>query len=481
MPKQYIRVKIRCNLFIGLSFLLGAFTAQAGGTKTGPKKHQIKFTVIGLHDTKCFLGCHYGDKDYVQDTAIVDSKGNFEFSGEKELEGGIYFVMIPSKKYFEFIVDKEQKFSITVDTTDFIKSMKVTGSEENEEFYKYLNFVTFIHDKISKVQEDAKTVAEKEAAKHQEDTLNEEVRKFKLDFIKRHPEMFLSKVFNASEIPIVPPAPKLANGRTDSTFAFKYYKVHFFDGVDFSEGRLVRSPVLYPRIKEYLTRLTVQNPDSVIAAADYLVMRARASKEMFKFIVAYITSTYESSNIMGMDAVFVHMAKQYYTADQATWVSASQLEKIKERAIQLDPILIGKKAPSIVLPDTSNVMQAMDSIKARFTVVYFWDYDCGHCQKETPLLIKWYDSIKGEGIEVYAVQTNENSIAKWKDYIKLHKLDWMNISDIFHTSNFRHEYDVVTTPMIYILDENKKIIAKKLDVDELNKVIKHFLEKGSGK
>jgi len=472
-------VKIRQIIFTGACIILSALAVQAGGTK-GPKKHEIKFMLAGLHNTKCFLGCHYGDKDYVQDTAVVDAHGNFEFSGEKDLEGGIYFVMIPSKKYFEFIVDKEQKFSIMADTVDFIKSMKAIGSEENTLFYQYLNYVTEMHDKVAKVDENKSAIG-KDAARQQEDSLNEQVRQFKLDFIKKHPDMFLSKVFNASEVPIVPTAPKLANGRTDSTFAFKYYKSHFFDGIDFSEGRLVRSPVLYPRIKEYLTRLTVQSPDSIIAAADYLIMRARASKEMFKFLVAYITSTYEGSNIMGMDAVFVHMAKKYYTADQATWVSATQLEKIKERAAQLDPILIGKHAPSIVLPDTLNTMEAMDSIRARFTVVYFWDYDCGHCQKETPVLIKWYDSIKAEGIEVYAIQTNENSIQKWKDYIKQHKLDWMNVSDIFHTGTFRHDYDVVTTPMIYVLDENKKIIAKKLDTNELNKVIKHFLEKGSDK
>jgi len=439
---------------------------------SGPK-HKISFTIKGLQNTQCFMGCHYGDKDYIQDTAKVDAKGNFEFSGSDELPGGIYFIMLPSKKYFELVIDKEQKFSMQADTIDFIGTMKVQGSPENALFYQYLKYVTAKHDEIVKL--------EKVDNKAQIDTVNAQVKGYKENFGRQHADMLLTKVFVAAEPPVVPPSPKLSNGRVDSTFPYRYYKSHFFDNVDFSEGRLVRSPVLYPRIKEYLTRLTAQNPDSVIAAADYLVGKAKGDKEMFKFIVAYITSTYEASNIMGMDAVFVHMAKKYYSPEQAYWVSASQLEKIQERARQLDPILIGKKCPELALPDTANVIRALDSMRARYTILYFWDYDCGYCQKVTPKLVKWYDSIKGEGIEVYAVETNELNSNKWKEYIRANKLDWTNVSDIFNTSNLHHQFDVISTPIIYVLDENKNIVAKKIEFEELNKVLRNDMEKHSRK
>jgi len=458
------------------TFLSSLFIiATALSVYAAPKGHDLKFNLTGLKNTICFLGCHYGDKDYIQDTAKVDVKGNFEFAGEKELPGGVYFIMMKSKaKYFEIIIDKEQKFAMTADTVDFIKSMKVAGSDENKLFYEYLKYVTTKHDDQVALEKQAKDGPDKEGAKVKMDTLDAQVIRYKKDFIKIHSDMLLSKVFNAAEEPVIPPTPKLANGRPDSTFAFRYYKTHYFDNVDFTDGRLVRSPVFYPKIKEYLERLTVQDPDSIITAADYLVQKAGKDKDMFKFLVAYITSTYESSNIMGMDKVFVHMAEKYYTPDQADWVSASQLEKIRSRAEQLKPVLVGKVPPSLVMPDSNNVMQAFDSIHADFTILYFWDFDCGHCQKETPILIRWYDSIKGEGIEVYSIQTNESSTTKWKDYVKAHKLDWINVMDIYHTSNFRHDYDVLTTPMIYLLDENKKIIAKKINTEDLDKVIKHF-------
>lgn len=439
--------------------------------------YKISFTIKGLENNVCYLGFYYGDKTYIsldkkgkQDSAIVDAKGNFTFSADTVLESGVYFIMTKSRKSFQFIVDKEQKFSIVGDTSrDFINNMKAVGSEENTLFFQYLKFITDKHQLMDKY--------EKERNRAQVDTLNVQVKRYKDDLRRKHPDMLLSKIFTVAEDPAIPPAPIFPNGRKDSSFAYKYYKQHFFDNMDFSDGRLVRSPVLFPRIKQYLEKLTVPVPDSIIAAADYLVMRAKANKEMFKFIVAYITSYYQLSNIMGMDAVFVHMINKYYTPDQAYWVNPSQLERYKERATQLEPILLGKHIPNLVLPDTSNVLRTLDSVKARYTVVYFWDYDCSYCQKTTPKLIKWYDSIKGEGIDVYAIELNEANINKWKEYIIAHKLDWINVSDFLHIGgDFRHQFDIISTPVIYVIDENKRIIAKKIEPEDLNKILKHDME-----
>ncbi len=441
-----------------------------------PPKYKLSFTIKGLENKVCLLGFYYGDKTYISldkygkdDTVIADSHGSFTFTRDTTLARGIYFILTRSKKSFQFIIDNEQKFEIEGDTAgDFLTNLKAKGSPENSMFFDYLRYVTLKHIEVIKY--------EKEKNQPMIDTLNAEVKRYKEDFIRKHPGMLLSTVFRANEKPVIPPTPKLPNGRPDSTFPYRYYKAHFFDYVDFSDGRLVRTPVIYPLIKQYLDKLTMPIPDSVIAAADYLVGMAKANKEMFKFIVAYITSVYQTSNIMGMDAVFVHMVDKYYTPEQAYWVSPTQMERLKERAAQLEPILIGKHVPSLILPDTSQVMQSIDSVRARYTVLYFWDYDCGFCQKETPKLIKWYDSIKGEGVEVYAVETNDNDFKKWKDYIRKHKLDWINVADIYHTSNFHHQFDIISTPVIYVLDEFKKIIAKNIDVNELNKVIKHDIE-----
>jgi len=54
--------------------------------------------------------------------------------------------------------------------------------------------------------------------------------------------------------------------------------------------------------------------------------------------------------------------------------------------------------------------------------------------------------------------------------------EWTNVWDPTYNSNFRKLYDVTTTPIIYILDKNKKIIAKRLDVESSVKFLKAQLD-----
>jgi thiol-disulfide isomerase/thioredoxin len=113
-------------------------------------------------------------------------------------------------------------------------------------------------------------------------------------------------------------------------------------------------------------------------------------------------------------------------------------------------------------------------IKSKYTLVYFWDPSCGHCKKVTPKLSELYKT-KGKelGLEVLAVYI-EADTSEWFKYIKENELNWINAADLLGKSNFRKYYDIYSTPVIYLLDRNKKIIAKRIDVEKLEDFIKNY-------
>ena len=441
--------------------------------------YSIKVKITGLKDTVCYLANHYGDKQYIQDTARVDSKGNFVFIGNRKLPGGIYMVVLPNKKYFEvMIVDKEQNFSIETDTADLVKNLKVKGSNENKIFYEYLHFIGQKQKEVEPVRANLEKYKDKKDSsdKYQNklNAINNEVKSNRENFLKQNQGTFVVKVFKASDEPVVPEPPKLANGRPDSTFAFRYYKSHLFDNIDFSDDKMLRTPVFMTKVKQYLDNLTVQTADSLKISCDYLAEKARANKEVFKYIVYYTTYTYETSKIMGMDAVFVHLVEKYYMTNQAYWMDSTQLRKITDRAMTLKPLLIGKRTWNLSLEDTNGVFHPLYDVKAKYTVLFFWDPDCGHCQKAIPKLVEVYDKYKSMGVEVYAGCT-ETEVGKWKKMIRDKNLKWINVADPDLHNNFRHDYDITSTPQIYVLDENKIIKAKKLDADQLADIFEKLL------
>ena len=441
--------------------------------------YEIKIRVNGLHDTLFFLGNHYGDKQYIQDTGKVDKNGWVTFTSNKKLDGGIYLGILPNKRYFEFMITNNQHFTLETDTLDFVKNMKVKGSPDNEIFYQYLNYVTNKQTEIEpwrKLNENKKMSKDSiELVKSKLIEIDSQVKKYKEDVIKNHSDKFLSVVFKASKDPEVPDAPILPNGKKDSTFAYKYFKTHFFDELDFSNPWLLRTPILHSKIKSYLDNLTYQIPDSISKSCFLICNKAKADKEVFKYCVVYCTSTYESSKIMGMDAVFVDMVEKYYKTNQTPWVDSVTMYKITDRAAKLKPLLLGKVAPNLIMKDTSDIFQNMYNIKARFTILCFWDPDCSHCKKEVPVLHSEYKKIASKDVKVMAVCT-ETERKKWTEFISKNSLDWTNVADIELHNNFRAIYDITSTPVVYVLDRNKKILAKRLPVEKLGEFIDHQIK-----
>lgn len=443
--------------------------------------HEIKVRVQGLKDTVLYLGNHFGDKQYVRDTVRVDANGWATFKGKDSLEGGIYLVVLPNKTYFEMLVN-EQRFTLETDTVDYVGNMKVSGSQENKLFYDHQHFIiekSKISQQLKSQLEQYKDNADSTAAIRARITkTDKEVKEYRMKIINDYPKTFMAKILQTMFEPEVPEPPRDAAGNiTDSTFQFRYYKTHYLDQVDFSDDRLLRTPILHNKINTYTQQLTVPHPDSIILAVDTIIIRARANKEVFKYCVATLANYYETSKIMGYDKIFVHIAEKYYLTQEAFWADSALQAKILERVLKIKPNILGTKAYNMVMPDTALKLHSLDAIKAKYTILVFWDPTCSHCKIEIPKLHAYYDSARTAGIsiEVFSVGI-ESDIELWKKYIREHNFKWIDVSDLYNNTNFRNYYDIYSTPVIYLLDAEKRILAKRLDTEKVRDFISHHMK-----
>jgi|JI10StandDraft_1071094.scaffolds.fasta_scaffold01937_17 thiol-disulfide isomerase/thioredoxin len=472
------------NWLLSISLVLTVVLSAVTNKSIAQEGYELRFKINGLKDSLVHIANYYGEKQYLKDSAYADANGNILFKGAESLPGGIYLFVFPNKTYFEFLIDKEQKFNLECQMGNVIETMKIKGSNDNVLFYEYLKFIQDRSKEVEPLKAQRKAMADN----HQPtDSLDEKIKAidklvidFKTNFINTHPDCILSAIFKGSQDPEVPELPIKPDGSRDSAFAYYYYRNHYFDKLDLSDERLLRSPIYHNKLQYFTKNLMIQIPDSIIPMADMLVNAASRNKETFKYMVWFLTNTYETSNIMGMDQVFVHLVKNYYTKEKAYWVDETTLYKINDRARILEPILLGKKVKNLILTDSSGVYQALYNVNTPYTILYFWDPDCGHCKKATPKVKAYYDKVKSKGVQVYAVCT-EVEMEKWKNYIKENKLDWINVADPKLQNNFREEFDIKTTPQIFILDKDKKILAKKIDEETLEKIMDKELENAAKK
>ena len=443
-----------------------------------PGGHSIKVKINGLKDSVCYIGHYFGKGQYIaKDTAKADKSGNIVFAGKEELPGGIYVLVLP-KRYIEFIIG-EQSFSLETDTAQPVMHMKVTGSPENTLFFDFQKFMTRkgkSADSLRKIMSTAPSETAKQQARKQLEALDKQVLDFRTKFFADHPASFATKVFRASLDPVIPEAPKLANGRPDSVWQYRYYKKHYFDNFDFTDERLVRTPFFHDKIERYFKTLVVQHPDSINKEADYVLGLAK-NKEAFKYILWHVFRTYETSEIMGMDAVMVYLAEKYYLTGKEEYIDAGTVKNIRNRVNIVKPLLLGKKAPNMMLTDSTGKVIPLHGVKAKYTILYFWDSDCGHCQKETPRLYEYFEKAKAQGVMVYAVNIKRKPEG-WKKYLRKHKLrNWINVQDGQTVTDFKTLYDVYSTPVVYVLDEQKTIIGKRLGVEQLEGFISDQMKK----
>lgn len=463
-----------------------------------PGVYSLKFKINGVKpgDT-VFLADYHLDGKYMRDTARVDKTGLATFTGKQKLQRGMYIFVLPEKKgFFDFIVDDDQDFMITTDTAyytgDYYTKMKVKGSVENEAFYQYqLNKAQIIQD-IMDMDENIKMETNPDVQSTLKDKkikLYEKKNDLDMNYIKTNPTHVLSRFLYAmTEIDVPEDMPKLPDGTIDSLAPYRYYRAHYWDHMDLNEDALVRMPVnvIKQKLDQYFDKVILPDADTCIVACNMLLEKCKNSIEVEKYIIWYLTNRFESSNIMGLDRVFVHMAFNTYCNGKAWWADSTTIDKMCENAHRRKYTLIGQTAPTLELADINGNWVNTSTVQAPYTMVIFWDPTCGHCREVMPKLAKTYIDNKARGWKVISIYPADKK-KEWAEFVEKHPetkefihLVRGEVKSQYYADQL-YKYYVIASPTIFVLNENKEILANRIDVDKIEDFINHMDKQKTGK
>ncbi|HYC30050.1 MAG TPA: thioredoxin-like domain-containing protein, partial [Chitinophagaceae bacterium] len=275
---------------------------------------------------------------------------------------------------------------------------------------------------------------------------------------------------------------KHPGGKYDSNYAFRYFKSHYWDGVSLTDERLIRTPILETKLDKYYRDLVAPDPDSINREVDYMLALSRGNDEMFKYLMVYFVQKYINPEYMGQDAVFVHLFERYINTGQAEFFTEQYKKYMSDRAYSLMANLIGAPASDLQMTDTTGKVIPLYSVPAEFTVVVFWDPTCGHCKETVPKVDSIFQaSWRNQGVALYGVMV-EGGQDNWRKFIRDNNLNgWIHVYQTEDQKNadiaagkpsYRQLYDVYQTPVLYLLDKDKRIIAKKLTLQQIDEVMK---------
>jgi thiol-disulfide isomerase/thioredoxin len=386
----------------------------------------------------------------------------------------------------EFLIGSEQIIAVTADTSDLVNKTTVTGSKENILYDQYQKVAASkgrliqqehqaymaSHTKADSVLHEKKYLA-----------LLDELNDYREGIIKNQPQSMMAALLSAMKEPVYPA--KVPVTRQDSIDNYNEYKKHYWDGISFMDDRIIRTPFFLKKVERYYREVISPDPDTIIKDVDYKLLLARSSPEMYKFLLNWLTDEFINPKYMGQDAVFVHLFEKYHSKGASFWLNEKQMESISRRAYMLMANLIGEKAADLDMLNTEDKATSLYSLNADYTVIIFWDPNCGHCKEEVPRLDSIYRaSWKKHNLKIFAVLAPDSKTSvkpEWLTFIKEHNLgDWTHVYKTHEMEEadyealkpgFRQLYDIIMTPTIYLLDKDKRIIGKKLTLLQLNDLL----------
>lgn len=377
---------------------------------------------------KLYLIGWYGADSYLLDSAVV-RKGKALFKNKAEVPCGVYEMYDDNMIGLGYIIlNQNNKFTFDLADRHF------EGSEESQQMEQF--------------RLKANNVSVENLCREMTETM---------------PQSFLSKYVtaayghNAKAIGD-PSVHDLLNKHLSAT--------------DLQEPRLLFAHVpVFRMIGDDIEETVFPNSDSVIRYIRFLLDRPMC-QPVRNYIIRSLFSTLDVHN-PDYDPALVYLYDNY---DQS-WIDEGDARRYKRKIDYLRRIIPGAEIPELISHDIDGKAHSTLDIKAHYTVLWFWDPDCDHCQEMTPPLHQLYQEHgKDYDFEVFAVEVNDD-YERWKAFSDKHQLwDWTNLSTSRGEANldFIEYFDIMTTPVMFLIDNTQKhtIIARQITLDELRSFFK---------
>ena len=437
------------RFFVSLVCTFLIFISIVNAQNTDNQGYEIKILTADIDDSYMYLQGYYGQEAYIFDSAKVKGHKNIVFKNKKRImPSGVYTLTDRfGNEYLDLIIDKSRRFTVTGSSLDHLSATAVVeGSEENSQFVEF-----------------QKQWASPDAA----------AAKVPQVFYESMPESFLGHYIKA-KFYINPMLPQFEEEDTaDASQQYQQLIDHYFDHYTFEDARLLRTSV-YLDLRNYFSEVLPQDAKVIVPKANEFLQKFK-DKESYEYYTALLLSLFEHSvNNLTYDQVFVELFDTHCAGKNISTIP-EDLQVYYQRTVDRKrKLLPGQTIPVLVSYDINNAKHSTADIDKDLIIIWFWDADCDECIVETPKLNEFYkDFANYYNLEVFAVAITDD-LEKWDKFCKNNELSWINVNYYMNDPNydFIEYFDLITTPVIYLIDKNHTIIDRNFPLEEIHAKLK---------
>ncbi|MEI6434775.1 MAG: redoxin domain-containing protein [Bacteroidota bacterium] len=431
-------------------------------------QNNIKGTIVGLAGKKIAIQSIFGERTKTIDSTLTDSTGQFQLTMKGRLPG--MYRLYWAKEGMVDVIWNREDIHFKTNESNPEDSLKFIGSIENQ---LYQSFIRMDRINQSKLQVLVPVIdfypshdAFYQTAINEFENIQRLQQRFLDSAANLYPNSYAVRLAKVYSSPFIPAAMNKDDRMT-------YLKQRYFDKVNFSDTSLLRSMVFPNKAISYMSlysnnRLPQKQLEAeFIKAVNVILGAASVNPDVYRFLLDYLVSGFDKFHF---DEVITYIADNF--KDPSSCEDQTRKSALQKKLETFQKLAVGKTAPELEVPDVKGKPVKLADIGSEYTLLVFWSTTCPHCVAMMPRLKEFYAGQQPKRFEVMSVSI-DTSRAEWTTFLKEEKLNWINVSDLKgFAGKSADDYNIYATPTIFLLDREKKILAKPITLMELEQALR---------
>jgi thiol-disulfide isomerase/thioredoxin len=239
-------------------------------------------------------------------------------------------------------------------------------------------------------------------------------------------------------------------------------KQHYFDFINFEDNAMKNSNFFGEKAIEYVFYLNVSDDVQVQNAlyknaVSEVMQKVGENNEVKTEILTSLVYAFEQFQNMSIAGFVIN---EFYSKLPANFIDEALVDEMQSK-IKLS---IGNKAPEITWEENGEQKKLSELNVADNYILIFWSTTCSHCLQEIPKLYEFTNGNTKMHVVAVALEDNKKEFEQFTKKLAT----WTNILGLEKWENeVAKEYQIELTPTYFILDKDKKIIAKPIHFEEV--------------
>lgn len=470
---------MKFKLYFIIAIFLSAFNLNAQAYKN---KFNLEVIAPQHKGQTAYLLKYWNEVTYIIDSCQISKQGKGFFHKENSLPTGQYVLFIKPNVQLDLLLDEKTEAIIITLSKDIINS-KIKGSEDTEILWDYIKHLNIYNEKKAAFNAQNNDIKLSESDKKENikklNSLNKEFDDYLHQLLKNKETTWAGDFIKGMTSVSLPY--ELPQNNEEVLANNQYVKQHYFDNLSLTNPNLLRTNYFWSYLDNYLDNwVTKNNIDSLAYATSDLVAKSMGNKTCFEQILMRYINKAINSKQMGMENVWSKLAEDYIFDKNYTKVDSVEISALRSQYELIKYNRLGMVAHELRLETIKGDTIQLHDVDAQYIILYFYDPTCSYCLAETESIQKnLYPKYKDKGLKIVTVNIYNDEKA-WKDFINQNNIsDWINCADPLNKSKYWMFYNTSGVPSVYVLDEDKKIIAKGIDEKGLEQVF-NILYKENG-